>query len=132
LPREPARELGRSELQEGITMTAIRSAGLALAVAGMLCCAASSTAYIALPKESLAQKVAVADCVVLGKITAIQDKPAQGKGEMRGWDFTIVDVEVKESLYGAKDRQQVRFGFPNINKQAKPGLTVGQIGYFGG
>ena len=117
-------------------MTAIRSAGLALVVASMLCWASSSTAYIALPKESLAQKVAVADCVVLGKITAIQDKPAPGKGEMRGWDFTIVEVEVKESLYGAKDKKQVGFGFPNIDKQgakpAKPGLTVGQVGYFCG
>jgi hypothetical protein len=126
-------------LQEGITMTAVRSAGLALAVAGVLCWASSSRAYIALPKESLAQKVAVADCVVLGKITAIQDKPAQGKGEMRGWDFTIVEVEVKESLYGAKDKKQVRLGFPHIDKQAvdakpgpKPDLTVGQIGFFCG
>ena len=96
----------------------------------------SSTAYIALPKESLAQKVAFADCVVLGKITAIQDKPVQGKGEMRGWDFTIFDVEIKDSLYGAKDKKQVRFGLPNIDKQgakpAKPRLTVGQIGYFCG
>jgi hypothetical protein len=104
-----------------------------LVVASMLCWASSSTAYIALPKESLAQKVAIAECVVLGKITAIQDKPTQGKGEMRGWDFTIVDVEIKESLYGAKDKKQVRFGFPDIDKQrAKPGLTVGQIGYFCG
>jgi hypothetical protein len=114
-------------------MTAIRSAGLALLVASMLSWASSSTAYIALPKESLAQKVAVADCVVLGKITAIQAKPAPGQGEMRGWDFTIVDVQVQESLYGAKDKKQIRFGFPNLDKQgAKPGLAVGQIGYFCG
>jgi hypothetical protein len=53
-------------------MTAIRSARLALVVASMLCCSSSSTAYIALPKEPLAQKVAFADCGVLGKITAIQ------------------------------------------------------------
>src|SRR5437867_11908377 len=98
-------------------MTAIHSAGLALAVAGMLCCASSSTAYIALPKESLAQKVAFADCVVLGKITAIQDKPAEGKVEMRWRDFSMADVEIKESLYGAKDKKQVRFRFPNIDKQ---------------
>jgi hypothetical protein len=118
-------------------MTAIRSAGLALVVASMLCWASASRAYIALPKESLAQKVAVADCVVLGKITAIQDKPVQGKGGMRGVDFTIVEVEIKESLYGAKDKKQIRMGFPNIDKQgtkqgAKPGRSVGQIGYFCG
>ena len=74
-------------------MTTTRSVGLALVVASTLCWASSSTAYIALPKESLAQKVAFADCVVLGKITAIQDKPAHGKGEMRGWDFTIVEAD---------------------------------------
>jgi hypothetical protein len=117
-------------------MTAIRCAGLALVVASILCWASSSTAYIALPKESLAQKVAVADCVVFGKVTAIQDKLVPGKGEMRGWDFTIVEVEVKESLYGAKGKKQVVFGFPNIDNQgakaAKPGLTVGQVGYFCG
>jgi hypothetical protein len=62
----------------GRTMTAFRSALLAIVALSMLCWTSSSTAYIALPKESLAQKVAFADCVVLGKITAIQDKPAQG------------------------------------------------------
>jgi len=114
-------------------MTAIRSAGLALVVASILCWASSSTAYIALPKESVAQKVAFADCAVLGKITAIQDKPAQGNGEMRGREFTIVDVEIKESLYGAKDKKQIRLGFPIFAKPgAKPGLAVGQIGYFCG
>ena len=102
----------RGVVQEGMTMTATRSAGHALVVASMLCCASSSTAYIALPKESLAQKVAFADCVVLGKITAIQDKPAEGKGEMRGRDFTIADVEIKESLYGAKDKSRSALGFP--------------------
>jgi hypothetical protein len=114
-------------------MTAIRSAGHALVVASILCSASSRAAYVALPKESLAQKIAFADCVVLGKITAIQDKPVQGKGEMRGWDFTIVEVEIKQSLHGAKDQKQLRLGFPNIDKRgAKPGLTVGQIGYFCG
>src|SRR6516165_1880563 len=114
-------------------MNGIRSAGLALLVASMLCWASSSTAYIALPKEPLAHKVAIAECVVLGKITAIQEKPAQGKGEIRRWDFTVVEVEVRESLYGAKEKKQLHFGFPNIDKQAvKAGLTVGQIAYFCG
>src|SRR5262245_34751212 len=116
-----------------MTMTVTRSAELALVIASMLSWASSSTVYIALRKEYVAQKVAFADCVVLGKITAIQDKPAQGKGEMRGREFTIVDVEIKESLYGAKDKKQLRLGFANFDKQgAKPGLTVGQVGYFCG
>src|SRR5262249_10887751 len=56
-----------------------------------------------------------------------------GKGEMRGRDFTIAEVEIKESLYGAKDKKQIRLGFPIFDKQgAKFGLTVGQIGYFCG
>src|SRR5262249_60224743 len=48
-------------------------------------------------------------------------------------DFTIVEVEVKESLYGAKKKKQVRFGFLNRFKQGfKPAPAVGQTGYFCG
>ncbi|HKB37280.1 MAG TPA: hypothetical protein VKD72_12570 [Gemmataceae bacterium] len=117
-------------------MNAIRCAGLALLVVTLLCWAPSSTAYIALQKEPVAHRVAAASCVVLGKITAIQDKPVKGWGELGGggWgDFTLVEVEVKESLFGAKDKKQIRFGFINRFKQEfKPAPAVGQVGYFCG
>jgi hypothetical protein len=77
--------------------------------------------------------------VVRGKVTAIQDKPTQGQAWRTSatprWDFTIVEVEVKEPLYGAKDKKKVRFGFRNLGyfkQESLPGPAVGRTGYFCG
>lgn len=117
-------------------MNAIRSTGIALfVVPSMFCWTSSSTAYISMPNEPMAHKVAVADCVVLGKITSIQAKPALGQvwrhSVLPKWEFTIVEVEVQETFYGAKDVKQVRFGLRDI-KSYKPVPAVGQTGYFCG
>jgi hypothetical protein len=137
-PAAAAGELVRSAT-EGIPVTAIRYVGLALIAASVLAWASSSPAYISMPKEPIAHKVAAADCVVLGKITAIRDKPEQGQvyrySATPRWDFTIVEVDVTESLYGAKDKKKLRFGFRNIGwykQESKPGPAVGKTGYFCG
>ena len=117
-------------------MNTIRSTKLALClVASVLCWTSSSTAYLSMPSEPIAHKVGAADCVVLGKITAIQANSMPGQvyrySPTPQMAFTIVEVEVQESLYGLKDMKQVRFGFRDV-KAYKPNLAVGQTGYFCG
>lgn len=120
-------------------MTAIRYAEMALVAASVFGRTSSSTAYLSMPREPIAHRVAAGDCVVLGRITAIRDKPEQGQVYRHSatprWDFTIVEVEVKESLYGAKDKKHLRFGIRDIGwykQESKPGPVVGKTGYFCG
>lgn len=98
-----------------------------------------SIAYVSMPKEPIAHKMALADCVVLGKITAIQAKPVQGQvwrySALPKWDFTVVEVEVLEPLFGPKNTKKVRFGFIGSlekNGSYKPTPAVGQTGCFFG
>src|SRR5436309_2974528 len=89
---------------------------LAFFVAAIVLCWTSSTSgYISMPGEPVAHKVAVADCVVHGKITAIQPKTVPGQvwrsSPIPKWEFNIVEVEVLEAFYGPKDVKKVRFGF---------------------
>jgi hypothetical protein len=106
-----------------------------LVLAAVLGGTGSAPGYLSMPREPIAHKVAAADCAVLGKITAIQDKPVEGQvwrySTAPRWEFTLVEVNVQESLYGASDMKQVRFGFRDI-KAYKPRLTIGQRGYFCG
>jgi hypothetical protein len=106
-----------------------------LVAAGVLCWASPSAAYISMPKEPIAHKVAAADCVVLGTITAIEARPVHGQvyrySATPRWDFIPVEVQVKEVLHGGKGMKQVRFGFRDI-KAYTPGLALGQTGYFCG
>jgi hypothetical protein len=92
-----------------------------------------------MPKESVANKVALADCVVLGKVTAIEAGPVQGQvwrySALPKWDFTIVEVEIAEPLFGAKGVKRARFGFIGSlekNVQYQPAPAVGRSGCFFG
>jgi hypothetical protein len=119
-------------------MISIRAAGRTLAAASILGWTPASMAFHSMPKEPVGRKVAAADCVVLGRITAIQPRPVQGQAwrtsALPRWDFTIVEVEVKEALYGAKGKKQVRFGFRNLqgDKTGAAQPAVGNAGYFCG
>jgi hypothetical protein len=122
--------------EEDIPVKAFHSKGLAYFVfASLLCWASSSAGYLAMPNEPIAHKVAAADAVVLGKITAIEDRPVQGQvyryAPAYKMPFTVVEVEPQESLYGPKDRKRVRFGFRDTQAY-RPALAVGQTGYFCG
>lgn len=103
--------------------------GVLFVVVCALSGASTSTAYISMPKEPIAHKVAVADCVVLGKITAIQAKPEMGQvwrsSALPRWDFSVIEVDVLESFYGPKDVKKARFGIREP-KAYKPDLAVGQ------
>ncbi len=134
----------RTDNMHGVTVSygpIIRFAGLAIIVtAGMFGWATRSMGYISMPGEPVAHKVAVADCVVRGKIAGIQAKPVPGKvwrtsAAQPQWDFTVVEVEVLEVLFGPKDVKKVRFGFidslaKNVQHKAIP--AVGQTGCFFG
>src|SRR5262247_3045303 len=96
---------GEKPLGTNRTMDSL-SWGLCVA-ASVLCWTSPARAYLSMPSEPIAHKVAAADCVVLGKITAIQAKPAMGQvyrySPTPEMAFAIVEVEVKETLYGPKD-----------------------------
>jgi len=88
-----------------------------------------------MPKEPVAHKLAVADCVVLGKIAAIHPKSVPGQvwrySPTPKWEFTVVEVEVQERFHGPKDNKRVRFGIRDT-KAYKPVPAVGQTGCFYG
>jgi hypothetical protein len=94
----------------------------------------SSGAYITLPKEPIVNKVALSNCVVVGKITAIRVKPVQGRlypyqAKGKGTAFTIAEVEVKEAIFGIKQQKKILVGFIE-HRQYKPAPAVGLEGCF--
>src|SRR5262249_15560532 len=80
-----------------------------LSIAGVcatvLFLATTSYSYITVPKEPIPNKIAQADCVVVGKITAVGAKPVFARlydhinAKM---EFVVADVEVSEPLLGPK------------------------------
>lgn len=95
--------------------------------------ATPAQAYLAMPNEPVAHKIAAADCAVLGKIVAIRPKPEEGQvwrhSAAPRWPFTVVEVEVQELLHGPRDVKRVRFGFKD-GKATK--FAVGDVGCFFG
>jgi hypothetical protein len=92
--------------------------------------------YIAVPKEPIANKIAQADCVVVGKITAIDPKPVFAR-LYRHIDakmgFVVADVEVSKHLLGPKAAKKVRLAFLQFQVKSgehKPAPAVGQEGCF--
>jgi hypothetical protein len=99
----------------------------------------SAAAYITMPKESIAHKLAVADSVVLGKITAVADTPVKGRlwrySDAAIWELTVVDVAVSEVFAGPPDEKVARFAFLSARLQGGSYETtpkVGQTGCFFG
>jgi hypothetical protein len=92
-----------------------------------------------MPAESVAHKIAVADCVVIGKIVAMAEKPVAGQlwrySETPQWEFTVVEVEVTGVLAGPADVKLARFGFMAARLEGgsyDPKPAVGQRGCFFG
>lgn len=71
--------------------------------------------YIDGPKDPPATRFALADCVVLGKITALQAKPVEAGvygGPSRKKTFRLATFEIKEAISGGvKDTKQIQVGF---------------------
>jgi hypothetical protein len=95
-----------------------------------------SYSYITVPKEPIPNKVAQADCVVVGKITAIEPKPVFARLYRHidaKMEFVVADVEVSEPLLGPKAAKKVRLAFLQFQVKSgehKPAPAVGQEGCF--
>jgi hypothetical protein len=117
-------------------MSLIRSLRLVLLLSAIaICWNSTASAYIQMPNESVAHRMAVADSVVLGKIVAVEARPVKGQlwrySEQPQAEFTVVEVEVKETFYGPSDAKRVRFGLVQA-KTYDPAPAVGQRGLFCG
>jgi hypothetical protein len=117
-------------------MLSLRVLSIALSLYTVVLLAGRSSAYITVPREPIPNKAALADCIVVGKITSIRPKPVEARlyhhGEGR-IPFVVAEVQVTEMLHGAKDAKQVSIGF--IEFQVKAAATkpkVGQEGVFFG
>jgi hypothetical protein len=119
--------------------TAQRATGLAAAVWLIVVIAwpATATAYISLPREPAPNKVAIADCVVVGKVTASQPEPVSAhpyRQQATRLEFMVVTMAVRETLFGPR-QAQVRMGFICYKVRSgeyKSVATVGQEGCFFG
>jgi hypothetical protein len=78
-----------------------------------ICCGSSAWAMVIAPAP-LAQRVATADCIVVGKVTGFGDKTVKAPrfpGDKQKADYQIALVRVETSLVGAKDKKEIRVGF---------------------
>lgn len=96
----------------------------------------TSYGYITVPKEPIPNKIAQADCVVVGKITAVEPKPVLARLYAHidaKMEFVVADVEVSELLLGPKGAKKVRVAFVAFQVKSgehKPAPAVGQEGCF--
>ncbi len=113
-----------------------RPISLAGVCAAVLFVATATHGYITVPKEPIPNKIAQADCVVVGKITAVAPKPVLARlyGHIDAKvEFVMADVEVSEPLFGPKAAKKVRVAFLGIQVKSgehKPKPAVGQEGCF--
>ncbi|GIW78927.1 MAG: hypothetical protein KatS3mg105_0734 [Gemmatales bacterium] len=124
-------------------MKSLLAAKVLAAVIILVSAATSHATTIAI--ASVGDRVAMAEHVVVGKVTKIEDKAVLAPrfpGTKDEYPFQIGIVEVKESLVGAKGLTHVRVGFqvppavpanpnvPVVATVAPPQLKVGQEGIF--
>jgi hypothetical protein len=113
-----------------------RLLSLAGGCASVLFLATPSYSYITVPKEPIPNKIAQADCVVVGKITAVEPKPVFARLYRHidaKMEFVVADVEVSKPLSGPKAAKKVRLAFLQFqvkSGQHKPAPAVGQEGCF--
>jgi hypothetical protein len=77
---------------------------------------AAAHAKIAVPQPPHpAIRVALADCIIVGKVTSIEDKPVDAPAAPGAKDkvpYTVAVVKVDDAILGAKGLTHVRVGFP--------------------
>jgi hypothetical protein len=81
------------------------------------------------------QRVATADVVVVGKVTAFADKTVSARpvpGAPEKVEYQVAIVRIDDALLGAKDRKEIRVGFrlppPAVNPVPGPGGGPVRIG----
>jgi hypothetical protein len=116
-------------------------------VLGLACLSipASAKAGMPIPEPPLPQRVALADAIVCGTVTALEEElveasPVPKLSASRKLPYRIAVVKVQEAVCGLKDRTVVRVGFvspppsatqaPGVRKLAQIKLTVDQKACF--
>jgi hypothetical protein len=109
---------------------------IALTCLCLILMASEGQSYISLPIEPIANHFALADCVVVGKIVSVAEKPEKGvlyPGMPAGTEFTVIEVETSEILAGPTEIKRVKLAFLNSHlKSQKPVPAVGLEGLFFG
>jgi hypothetical protein len=95
--------------------------GLALAALAITFCASGLHAK-SIPPPPIAYRVAQSDCVIFGKVTALEDKSVKGSGV----EYKIAVVKVEKNIWGAKGLTDVRVGFTPTVRRFPLDLMVGQ------
>jgi hypothetical protein len=101
-----------------------------LAVVGVAALAALSPAQVvdrkvAVRISPLPERVALAETIVVGKVTAIEDKKVEAHqfpGARDKVEFTIAEVKIDDALLNAKGITHLKIGF--VEAQAAPGRGI--------
>jgi len=95
-------------------------------VAGLSCLVLVQAAYalrIMMVTPPAPQRIAQADVVVLGKVTAVEDKTVMAErfpGDKEKGEYRIVVVKINDALVGAKDLTHLKVGYV-VPKVVPPG-----------
>jgi hypothetical protein len=94
----------------------------------LLIWAAAATAKVVAPAP-IPDRVALADVVILGKVTAIEDKTVSARrypGANEKTEYRIALVQVQDLLKGPRGVTTIRLGFvpPPVVPPPKPGIVV--------
>lgn len=96
-------------------------------LAGLSCLALATTPALAkammIAPPPLPQRVALADTIVIGKVTAFGDKLVSAKPPGGGdkVDYQIAVVQVEDAVLGAKDAKEIKVGFQPPPPPPQPG-----------
>jgi hypothetical protein len=81
---------------------------------GVLTSVSSGRAMMVMAPQPIAQRVASADCIVVGKVTGFTDKTVSARAFPGAKDKTayqVAIVQVEKGLYGAKGKKEIKVGF---------------------
>jgi hypothetical protein len=100
-------------------------------LAGLLALGSTASGMAIMLPPGGAHRVPAVDCVIVGKVTSIEEKPvaaARFPGDKEKGQFTVAVVKVEEAIYGAKGMTSVRVGFiapvPQLNPLPGPGPVI--------
>jgi hypothetical protein len=112
----------------------------------MALAAAGPAGALAVRQAPIPERVALADCVVTGKVTAIEERTLQLSllpGEEQKTPYRVAVIKIEEALIGARGETQLRVAFPApaqdtpptggrpvLRRQPRLDLAVGTEGCF--
>ena len=121
--------------------------GLASLLCAALITSLSSARAMMIAPAPISQRVATADCVVVGKVTGFGAKTVSAErfpGDKEKGQYQIAIVKVETNLHGAKGVKEIKVGFippeavpagnpggvirPRIRRPMAPNLTLNQEG----